>query len=695
MFSYNTPVYDLDGNYTITAVEPRLVKNNDMVRVSYAVNLDNKEINYDWIGFWSPADADPLVTCPARFAWCDEDPDFYTTGTGTLSFNMTNLRADGMFYYVTGGTYYPTIRSMAPNLTIDFDDYSVPLRGRVVPSGDPDKMWVMWSSDGSHQTPELQWGLTSGIYPNTASAMEDVIDQSELCGAPANDSGWREMGTIYRADLVDMVTVSVSSSPKVYYRFGDSATDNWSEEHVFNVPPLAGHQPKSGRGTRLVMYDDLGRGSTDDSYTWHEYGRPSIDTTMAVGEEVRQGLVDAVYHGGDISYATGFLVTWDYWLNQISPVASGAMYLTNLGNHESDWTTGASFYNGTDSGGECGIPSTRHLPLPSVDGNVPGPGDAGSTNKPWWGYDVGIIHLVGMSTEHDFRKGSEQWDFLKADLAAVNRTKTPWIIFGGHRAMYINSDYLKGFSSDGEVSALLVEHIEPLLIEYGVDLSFYGHNHAVQRHSAIVNYTVVQAATPVKNGDGNTVYTHVKPGAPVHMVIGTGGAKFTENSMTPGPDWNELVFYKYGYARVEAVSANELQWEWVESQSGTVYDRMAIFKEQPDTDDEGGDNGSSLREQYHTEIMWGCTVGSVAFLIVTFIVLWYKGLLSKSVTGDDGSGLLGKNAHKSSSVDFTSFSSEISTSSNTRVFSGSIAEVRSSGIYEKKIFVSNAPGDAL
>ena len=46
-----------------------------------------------------------------------------------------------------------------------------------------------------------------------------------------------------------------------------------------------------------------------------------------------------------------------------------------------------------------------------------------------------------MSTEHDFRIGSEQYAWLDADLALVNRELTPWVIFGGHRPMYVNSGY--------------------------------------------------------------------------------------------------------------------------------------------------------------------------------------------------------------------------------------------------------------
>ena len=50
-----------------------------------------------------------------------------------------------------------------------------------------------------------------------------------------------------------------------------------------------------------------------------------------------------------------------------------------------------------------------------------------------YGFDYGCIHVVMMSTEHDFRNASKQYAFLTDHLKSVNRTKTPWLIFGGHR----------------------------------------------------------------------------------------------------------------------------------------------------------------------------------------------------------------------------------------------------------------------
>lgn len=132
---------------------------------------------------------------------------------------------------------------------------------------------------------------------------------------------------------------------------------------------------------------------------------------------------------------------------------------------------------------------------------------------------------------------------------------------------------------------LLILHVEPLLLKYRVNLGFYGHNHVVQRQSAVYKKKVIQHSVEVETEDG-IVHTFKNPGATVHMVVGTAGAGFTKNAVTPLPEWNEIFFYKWGYARLTAHNSTNLSWEWIESESGTVFDRMAIsqvtdFKENP------------------------------------------------------------------------------------------------------------------
>lgn len=65
-----------------------------------------------------------------------------------------------------------------------------------------------------------------------------------------------------------------------------------------------------------------------------------------------------------------------------------------------------------------------------------------------------------------------QVDFLKADLAAVNRTLTPWVVVGAHRPWYTAPQ-----ASPDQQAAF-----ESLLYEGGADLVMGGHDHFYARN---------------------------------------------------------------------------------------------------------------------------------------------------------------------------------------------------------------------
>jgi predicted MPP superfamily phosphohydrolase len=65
----------------------------------------------------------------------------------------------------------------------------------------------------------------------------------------------------------------------------------------------------------------------------------------------------------------------------------------------------------------------------------------------------------------------EQYQWMKADLAAVNRTKTPWIIASSHRPMYS--------TAKASYQVAMRDAFEALFLEYGVDLYVSGHVHWV------------------------------------------------------------------------------------------------------------------------------------------------------------------------------------------------------------------------
>jgi hypothetical protein len=311
------------------------------------------------------------------------------------------------------------------------------------------------------------------------------------------------------------------------------------------------------------------------------------------------------------------------------PRCSGSVaYLTTVGNHESDWPNTASIPDfGLESGGECGVVALALVPMPAP----------ASTNQPWWSYDIGLIHFVGMSTEHDFSVGSPQHRWIEADLAGVNRSLTPWVVFSGHRPMYVDSNYCCGkgtvtdctactHGSDVQVMQMLQESVEPLLFQYQVNLAFAGHFHNVQRQSAVYQGYVVQKSQETTDAQGHKVFVHEQPQGTVWMVVGSAGngpLLTTENYSWSEAYWN----YMYGYALLTATNATHLDWKFINSANDDVIDRMVITQSadfapwtfQVPTDDDDATGGGTQG--------WNGLSSSAQAGIISVIVLVCVGAL--------------------------------------------------------------------
>lgn len=643
-----------DPDYTVKPVGTLLISNDMNVKVEYTAK---NPANGDWIGAYSPAGVDVNTTVPVRWAYANTDPNYSTIGTGELNFNFTNLRADISFWFFSNGTHYPIARqstAQQSKLLVDFDNYNEPLRPRMVATGDYSVYHLLWSSNNS-AAPIMQWGTENDVYPNTVAASTKFIEHDDVCsgfGSRAYGIGWREQGAIHTAVLEG--TSALPAGSVIYYQFGDPDQGGMSKEYAFTVPPQPG--VVMDRPTTAILFCDLGRGSLDDTETWNAYGRPAINTTMSAAALVQQGEVDVVFHGGDVSYACGYEAVWDFFLNMLSPLASRVLYLTTTGNHESDWFNSPSLYNVSDSGGECGVPAFEHLPMPAP----------ASIEKPYWSYDVGLIHFVGMSTEHNFTTCSEQYTYLEDDLAAVDRSKTPWVIFNGHRAMYVSSNYSAAnvSTSDGAVMTQLIEHIEPLLFKYRVNAAFWGHNHVFQRQSALYNSSVVQHSKQTKNSDGESVALYANPQATVQMVIGNAGADFSLNALHPPPEWNEVTMNYYGYSVVKAYNASYLTWDSIDSntESGMeVMDRVVITQDTvwfgtgqpwslPETDEFQSMPAPSTpvctnsdvipaSEESHSEVAIIATCTVLGTMMIVAAIVYYKKAVAVSTVRGTGDAL--------------------------------------------------------
>ncbi|KAK9282822.1 hypothetical protein L1049_011045 [Liquidambar formosana] len=145
---------------------------------------------------------------------------------------------------------------------------------------------------------------------------------SRALPSPAKDFGWHDPGYIHSAVMTGLQPSSAFS-----YRYGSDSV-GWSNQIQFRTPPAGGSDE-----LKFLAFGDMGKAPRDASV--EHYIQPgSISVVEAMADEIEAGNVDSIFHIGDISYATGFLVEWDYFLHLINPLASQLSYMTAIGNHE-------------------------------------------------------------------------------------------------------------------------------------------------------------------------------------------------------------------------------------------------------------------------------------------------------------------------------------------------------------------------
>ncbi|XP_024028054.1 probable inactive purple acid phosphatase 27 isoform X2 [Morus notabilis] len=536
----------------------------------------------DWIGMISPSHSDcpdaalnyvqtgdfsslPLLChYPVKAAFLSNDPDYLsckkkeckkhkqgkcvaTTCSGSVSFHVINIRTDIEFVFFGGGFLAPCI--VARSTPLSFSNPNRPLYGHIssVDSSGA-SMRVTWvSGDDKPQQVQYDGGKTQTSQVTTFT-QNDMCKSALIVSSPAKDFGWHDPGFIHSA-----VMTGLKPSTTFTYRYGSDSV-GWSDQIQFKPPPAGGSEE-----LKFLAFGDMGKAPRDVSV--EHYIQPgSISVVEAMTEEVKSGNVDSIFHIGDISYATGFLVEWDYFLHLISPVASRVSYMTAIGNHERDYMELGDLYFSPDSGGECGVPYETYFPMPTQ-----------AKDKPWYSIEQGSVHFTVISTEHDWKKNSEQHQWMKKDMASVDRSKTPWLIFMGHRPMYTSSPGLFGVDQD------FINEVEPLLVANKVDLVLFGHVHNYERTCSV--YRNACLAMPRKDESGIDTYDHNNYTAPVHTVIGMAGFVLDKFPDSVNNSWSLERISEFGYFRGHATK-EELKLELVNAATKKVEDSFRITKKQ-------------------------------------------------------------------------------------------------------------------
>ncbi|MCH83392.1 putative inactive purple acid phosphatase, partial [Trifolium medium] len=250
-----------------------------------------------------------------------------------------------------------------------------------------------------------------------------------------------------------------------------NGTTVWSQEYQFKSSPYPGQNSVQ----RVVIFGDMGKAEADGSNEYNNFQPGSLNTTNQIIQDLND--IDVVFHIGDLCYANGYLSQWDQFTAQIEPIASRVPYMTASGNHERDWPGSGSFYGALDSGGECGVLAQTMFYVP-----------AENREKFWYSVDYGMFRFCIAHTELDWRKGTEQYEFIEKCLASVDRQKQPWLIFLAHRVLgYSSADFYVAEGSFEEPMGR--EDLQSLWQKYKVDIAMYGHVHNYERTCPIYQLT--------------------------------------------------------------------------------------------------------------------------------------------------------------------------------------------------------------
>ena len=147
------------------------------------------------------------------------------------------------------------------------------------------------------------------------------------------------------------------------------------------------------------------------------------------------------------------------------------------------------------------------------------PGEV-AQGEEWYSFDYGNAHFVVLNdtvADNAVLAGA-QADWLRADLAAVDRVRQPWIFVNHHRGFYsCHSTH----SPDTGLRAAW----QPIFDEYAVDLVLTGHNHVYERSVPIRGLDAGEGVVAAAGADGEPTYDGAgMASGTIYVVAGGAGA---------------------------------------------------------------------------------------------------------------------------------------------------------------------------
>ncbi|KAG1368290.1 Purple acid phosphatase [Cocos nucifera] len=244
--------------------------------------------------------------------------------------------------------------------------------------------------------------------------------------------------------------------------------------------------------------------------------------TTSTLDHIVQCKYDVQLVPGDLSYADYQQHLWDSFGELVQPLASARPWMVTEGNHEKEkilfFKAGFQAYN-------------ARWKMPYAE--------SGSTSNLYYSFEVAGVHAIMLGSYTEYDKNSDQYAWLKADLAKVDREKTPWLLVLLHAPWY-SSNWAHQCEGDAMMAA-----VEPLLYAAGVDILLAGHVHAYERSERVYN-------------------GGLDPCGAVHITIGDGGNRegLAQRYLQPKPEWSAFREASFGHGELKIVNSTHAFWSW-------------------------------------------------------------------------------------------------------------------------------------
>jgi hypothetical protein len=167
------------------------------------------------------------------------------------------------------------------------------------------------------------------------------------------------------------------------------------------------------------------------------------------------------------------------------------------------------------------------------------PFPVGSPDGPqYYSYETGPLHVLMLNGFGFYTAGTPQFTWLTADLAAIDRSVTPWVIAITHAPWYNSNKDHQG-DGDGMKAAM-----ESLFVAAKVAFVASGHVHAYERF------------LPTVGGEAT-------PGGPMYVTIGDGGNREgLYNNWLVQPANSAFRAAEYGHGRLDFLNSTTARWSW-------------------------------------------------------------------------------------------------------------------------------------